>query len=269
MNAQTTETYCDFDGVKKVTFGHYTGVLDSNAANPAIGLGNTSLKSGKYIRDTAAYDNLKVYPMTKLADVSAFASASGPKITMKVYSTMPAGSKIELQLGNKYYIGYPAGVHSQYTTQTTSSKTWETVSFNYMLSPSGSSVTAIDIDKVVLFFRPASNSRDTIYFDDITGPVMTPVGISELNNNAFEVGQNTPNPAGESTSINLNLTSSENVQLSIYSISGQMIRIFVYDNLHPGRNQLLLNTGDFPNGIYIYEVRQGDNSRKQKMSVLR
>ena len=269
MHAQTTELYCDFEGTKKVTFGHYTGVLDSNSNNPGVGLANPSLKCGKYIRDTAAYDNLKVYPVSMIPDVSAYASASGPKITMKVYSSMPAGSKIELQLGNKFYIGYPAGVHSQYTTQTTSSRAWETVSFNFMLAPNGSSVSAYTVDKLVLLFKPGGNVRDTIYFDDLMGPSLTPVAIDKLNENGFSVSQNMPNPAGEATSINLNTTSGESIELKIFNVNGQQVYANTYDNLNPGKNELLINTETLSNGIYIYEVKQGNNCRRLKMHVLK
>src|SRR5688500_4472644 len=107
------QNYCDFEGtLKLVYFGHYNGKLDSNAINPLIGTANSSLKCGKYIRDTNQYDNLKIYPMGKLVDITPYASATGPKITMKVMA--PAGSKIELQLGSTNYTSYPAGVHSQY-----------------------------------------------------------------------------------------------------------------------------------------------------------
>lgn len=263
------QLYCDFEGTKMVYFGEYNGVLDSNANNPNIvNTVNLSTKCGRYIRDTAQYDNLKVFPMKNLADVSAYANASGPKITMKVYSTAPAGSLIELQLGARNYIGYPAGVHSQYTATISASKTWQLVSFNYFMSPSGSSVTATQIDKIVILYKPNTHIRDTMYFDDLTGPDM-PVGIDEQQlNNTFMFVQNVPNPANEKTEIQFVLGSDEQVFLNVSDLLGHNL----YSQnlkLAAGEHAITVNTTDFPEGIYFYTLRAGNDSKSYKMVVAR
>src|SRR5437868_4025359 len=87
------QLYCDFDGIKVISFGLANGVIDSSFTNPFPDIIDSSAFCAKYIRDTTLYDNIKLYPDTLLDDVTLYASnnAQAPKITMKLYTTAPIG----------------------------------------------------------------------------------------------------------------------------------------------------------------------------------
>jgi hypothetical protein len=90
---------------------------------------------------------------------------------MKIYTTAPVGTMIEILLGDKSKNNtYPGGTHSQYQAYTTVSGAWEELEFKFAQIPEGSETPATGIDQVTLLFNPNSSSSDTYYFDEISGP---------------------------------------------------------------------------------------------------
>ena len=169
------QKYDDFEGNKFQIFGASNGKLDSACANPGAKGINTSAKCVKYTRaKEVKYDNIKIYPKAKLVDVSPFATYVGtpPKIKVKIYSTAPVGTKVELQLGKKGDNNYPSGVHSQYEAITTVQNAWEELTFTFSQIPKGSLVASTEVDQITLLFSPNSTSGDTFYFDDLIGPAL-------------------------------------------------------------------------------------------------
>jgi hypothetical protein len=77
---QAQENYRDFEAVKKATLAEWNGVMDSTTLNTFTNAVNSSSVCAKYIRDTAAYDNFKLFPYKKLVNVAAYAdtAAGGP-----------------------------------------------------------------------------------------------------------------------------------------------------------------------------------------------
>ena len=167
INAQ--QIYDDFEGTKLQHFGTRNGTLDSTAVNPAPNNINNSQFCAKYKRSNAKFDNLKIYPNRKLSNVASYASYTGnpPKITMKVYTSAPVGTKVEIQLGKKGDDNYPSGIHSQYEAITKTQNAWEELSFTFSQIPKGSAISINDIDKLTILFAANSTNAETFYFDDI------------------------------------------------------------------------------------------------------
>lgn len=270
QNSRGQQNYNDFEGAKASYFGYHTGILDSTSVNPGMNPVDSSMHCARYVRDTAMYDNLQIYPNNKLVDVSGYASGawSTPHITMKLYSTAPVGTQIVLQLGSRSITSYPAGVHSEYVAVTNAQNAWQNVSFNFSQMTPGGTVPPNNIDKIVLLFHPGSSATDTIYFDDLTGPAIAPVGISVLENlPAFKLFQNSPNPAKELTHINFQLNASGEVSLKLYDMLGNPIASLINQNLKAGSYSIPVETGDIPNGIYFYVLKKEGFSRSMKMIV--
>ncbi|MCW3075613.1 MAG: hypothetical protein JWO32_222 [Bacteroidetes bacterium] len=168
------QVYDNFEGAKFLHYGERTGVLDSAAKNPAPNAINSSPKCGLYVRNGAKkFANIKMTLPQKLTGVDAYATYLGipPKIKMKVYTSAPAGTLVEILLGSKRGNNdYPAGTHSQYQAYTTKSNEWEILEFKFSQIPQGSETAANQIDQMVLLFNPNSSNSDTYYFDDMTGP---------------------------------------------------------------------------------------------------
>jgi hypothetical protein len=166
------QKYCSTEDSNINTFGYRDGKLDSLASNPKENSVNNSQKVIKYVRSSSKFDNLKIHPAGLLEDVSGFSTfhKDAQKIKMKVYSSAPAGTMIEIQFTKQGVDGYPKGVQSQYQAKTTKKNEWEELIFTFVNAPEGSQVGVKDIDEIVVLFAPNSTSTDTFYFSDLNGP---------------------------------------------------------------------------------------------------
>lgn len=164
----------DFEGKKSLHYGERSGVLDTLAKNPAPNKVNGSQKCALYVRNGAKkFANIKMNLQGNLTGVEAYATYLGipPKLKMKVYTTAPAGTLVEVLLGSRNGNNdYPAGTHSQYQAYTTVSNQWEELEFKFSQIPQGSETSSSQIDQAVLLFNPNSSTSDTYYFDELTLP---------------------------------------------------------------------------------------------------
>jgi hypothetical protein len=171
-----TQVYDDFEGNKVVHYASKNGVLDTVVKNPAPNDVNKSEKCAMYVRNRAQkFDNIKMPLSGTLADVSNYATYLGipPKVKMKVYTTAPVGTLIEILLGDKSKNNaYPGGTNSQFQAHTSVSGAWEELEFKFAQIPEGSETATDGVNQVTLLFNPNSSSSDTYYFDDISGPAL-------------------------------------------------------------------------------------------------
>lgn len=167
------QVYDTFEGVKWVSYQVNKGAqLDTLAANPDPDEINGSEKCARYIRGRQRYDNLKLPLTGKITDVAKYASfqKEAPRIKMKVYTTAPVGTLIEVQLGKRTGNAYPEGTNSQYQAFTKAQGKWQELEFSYVLSPRRSQTSDTDINQLTIVFNPNTNTGDTYYFDDLSGP---------------------------------------------------------------------------------------------------
>lgn len=264
------QNYCDFEGNNVLSFGMYTGTLDSMFTNPDTNGINTSMNCARYIRDTMMYDFIKLHPDMKLQDITAYAdSAMGvPKMTLKVYSTAPVGTLVQLQLGIKSVDNYPTGIHSEYLAVTSTQNAWETLTFNFYMSHPGSFATATNIDKIVLLFGAGTTTEDTVYFDDLMGPALiTPSSIQEVNASNSKLFQNNPNPAKQSTSISFQVNTYGSVSIELFDMIGNSVKTLLDEEIKAGSYSLPVDTSELPNGIYFYVLKKDGSSQTKRMIV--
>lgn len=177
-NTVFSQSFCydNFEGKKALVYSEKSGVLDTLASNPAPNSVDSSKKCALYIRNSSKkFDNIKMSLQGKLQNVDTYATYLGtpPKIKMKIYSTAPAGTLVEILLGSKGRNNeYPAGTNSQYQARTTKTNEWEEIQFLFSQVPTGSETSFLEIDQITLLFDPNSSSSHKYYFDEITGPVM-------------------------------------------------------------------------------------------------
>jgi hypothetical protein len=170
------QLYDNFEGNKAVHYVSKTGVLDTAFQNPAPDKINGSARCAKYIRNAKQkYDHIKLRPTGRLSDVTPYASYLGtaPMIKMKIYSTAPIGTMVEIQLGKISNTPYPQGTHSQYQAFTTLTDAWEVLEFRFAEVPAGSETASNEVNQLTLLFDPGSSNRYTFYFDELTGPAIT------------------------------------------------------------------------------------------------
>jgi hypothetical protein len=264
--------YCDFEAVKMASFPSCTGQLDTNYSNIYPNLVDTSFKCAKYIRDTALYDNIVILPYNKFVDITPYATNAGgaPKLKMKVWSSSPIGTRLDLQMGGRTSIMYPTGIHSEYTALTTTVHAWELVTFNYLQTTPGGSVSPTNVDKIIFTYNPGSHARDTIYFDEMMGPDQIVANIEK--NDApmvFKIFQNEPNPVKEYTSVRLQFNSPGFVSIKLYDLLGKQVSTILDQNMAPGSHAVPIDTENIPDGIYFYVVKKGGITQTKKMVVAR
>jgi hypothetical protein len=179
------QNYLAFDGSNIIEIGYRDGKVDSLSANPKVNKVFNGTKCIKYARSIEKFDNIKIHPNGLLEDVSGFATfhESAQKIKMKVYSTAPVGTMIELQLTKKGVDNYPKGVHSQFQAKTKKQNEWEEIEFVFVNYPEGSQVSPKEIDEVVILFSPNSAKTATFYFSDLIGPklILEPSAVKTSN----------------------------------------------------------------------------------------
>lgn len=189
-----SQVYDNFEGAKVLHYGERTGVLDTLAKNPAPNAVNNSAHCALYVRNGAKkFANIKMNVPQKLTGVEAYATYLGvpPRLKLKVYTSAPPGTLVEVLLGSKRGNNdYPAGTHSQYQAYTTKSNEWEELTFLFSQIPQGSETAADQIDQIVLLFNPNSSNSDTYYFDELTGPATNGSTGQQVQNDSQ---QNTDN----------------------------------------------------------------------------
>jgi len=70
----------------------------------------------------------------------------------------------------------------------------------------------------------------------------------------YQLNQNYPNPFNPSTLIRYGLKSAGSVKLSVYDVSGQLVKVLVNEQQDPGFHDVSFNGDNLSSGIYIYIV---------------
>jgi hypothetical protein len=171
------QNYCSFDGTSQINYGYRDGKLDSISANPKVNNIYNGTHCIQYKRSSNKFDNLKIHPQGQVEDISGFATfhKDASKMKMKVYSTAPVGTLIEVQFAKKGIDNYPKGVHSQFQAKTKKQNEWEEIELVFVSAPEGSEVKAYEIDEFIILFAPNTSGTNTFYFSDFMGPKMTEV----------------------------------------------------------------------------------------------
>ncbi|HEY0030006.1 MAG TPA: hypothetical protein VGC65_04555 [Bacteroidia bacterium] len=178
------QVYDNFEGIKFLQYGTKNPTLDTVSKNPAPNKINSTGKCAKYTRNaTKKFDNIKMSFVSKIMDVSPYATYVGvpPKIKIKIYTNAPVGTLVEILLGSKGRNSeYPEGTNSQYQAHTTVQNEWEELEFKFAQIPEGSKTSTMEVDQLTLLFNPNSATSDTYYFDEITGPALDKLAVGNV-----------------------------------------------------------------------------------------
>ena len=98
--------------------------------------------------------------------------------------------------------------------------------------------------------------------------IYEPVSISEKGQaSGIVLEQNYPNPANNQTSINFNLPVDGFVELSIYDITGKVIRYLKNEKMSKGLHTVNFNTANITNGTYFYRLEFMDKALTKKIVI--
>jgi len=129
--------------------------------------------------------------------------------------------------------------------------------FAYVFSGTGSSVHA-DIHAKRVTGSPTTDVKD----------VSPEIPVS------FKTARNYPNPFNPATSIVFNLPENGHVRISVYNLSGRLVRELVNEPRSAGPQQIKWNGQDdrgqdVASGIYTYKIEFGEQVIVKKMTLLR
>ena len=90
----------------------------------------------------------------------------------------------------------------------------------------------------------------------------------------FELKNNYPNPFNPTTNIEFSLAKSGITTLKVYSITGELVRTLVDENLQAGTHKYIFNGKNnngykLSSGMYIYELKSGVNISSKKMFLIK
>ncbi len=96
---------------------------------------------------------------------------------------------------------------------------------------------------------------------------------------SYSISQNYPNPFNPSTTINYSLPYESNIKISVYNITGQLVKELVKGTQQAGNHSIIFSTSDIgsslSSGVYFYSIEasavNGDRSFRQtrKMVLLK
>ncbi|MCK4352764.1 T9SS type A sorting domain-containing protein, partial [candidate division WOR-3 bacterium] len=85
----------------------------------------------------------------------------------------------------------------------------------------------------------------------------------------FSLSQNYPNPFTSKTQIQFTLPRKSHVKLSIYDVSGRLVKTLVNGERKPGYYSVKWDAKEFPSGIYFAKFNAGDYKAVKKLILMR
>jgi endoglucanase len=92
---------------------------------------------------------------------------------------------------------------------------------------------------------------------------------SSLSPYEFELQQNYPNPFNPKTLIKYSVGRNEFIILKVFDVLGKEVSTLVNDLKSPGVYEVEFDSTDLSSGVYIYELKAGENFFSKKMMVLK
>jgi len=136
------------------------------------------------------------------------------------------------------------------------------------------------IPQAVNYWKVKAIDKDSLYFEtsvwNFTVPEQTSVNNEEnfFPSKTFQLSQNFPNPFNSSTIIEFFLPKEAEIELSIYNIFGQKVKILLNEKLSSGKKRVFWDGKNekgenLPSGIYFYQLRIGNFSETKKLILLK
>jgi hypothetical protein len=92
---------------------------------------------------------------------------------------------------------------------------------------------------------------------------------SRIEPDQFILHQNIPNPFNPSTVICYSLPSDTKVTLTVYDVTGRVVRNLVDANQNAGEKTVEFDAENLPSGVYYYFLRTDYGTKSNKMILLR
>ena len=131
----------------------------------------------------------------------------------------------------------------------------------------------------VAFVRSGSNSPTLLHLTGETAPVLLTASLNERSAQCTQPGQvalsqNLPNPFNPVTSISFTLPAQVAVRLTIYSVTGQLVKTLAHGEMTAGTHVMTWNGRDdrrheVAAGVYVYRLEADGMSVTRRMLLVR
>lgn len=112
-----------------------------------------------------------------------------------------------------------------------------------------------------------------IYSGELPTVDITITNVEIIDNqipNSFSLEQNYPNPFNPTTNINFSLTNSEQVSLSVYTITGELVTDLVKNaSFTPGNYKITVDASNLSSGVYLYSLKTSSQIITKKMTLIK
>ncbi len=221
MPDSCAEVFDDREDFRRIYWVAGDGFYEAFSNNPSPNEINSSTTVTRYTRNPGAqYD---VIQLSNDIIKNATDFESGIKsLQLKVYSTAPIGTEVQISLENRGLISqpYPTGRRTLLNAFTTKQNEWETLTFEYVFTPDGG-LPADEIDQLTVLFAPNSFTNYMFYLDD-WGVEENPCLV--LNNSNNSINQDFelklfPNPFTSKVNVDINYPS----EFLLYDSFGRLV----------------------------------------------
>jgi hypothetical protein len=83
----------------------------------------------------------------------------------------------------------------------------------------------------------------------------------------YSLSENAPNPFDQSTQISFTLGRAGHALLTVFDATGKVVRTLVDSDLPAGSHSVTFESGDLPNGLYLYRLASGSYSETRTMTL--
>jgi len=160
---------------------------------------------------------------------------------------------------------------------------WSVRNTNFKLSGGGESIGFWSPEQVILdSITYGAQEPDTSFgrYTDGTNnwvkmPTFTPGMANQYVDGIFEndmnisLSRNYPNPFSNETTIVFELKASDNVVITVYSITGSVITELVNTHFTSGKHSVKWDASGLSAGYYLYSIKTSENSITRKVAKLR
>ncbi len=104
-------------------------------------------------------------------------------------------------------------------------------------------------------------------------PIDVPTGVQEAHSaeipTDYVLNQNYPNPFNPTTMIEFGLPKNGEVKLTVYDLSGRVVKNLTAGNFKAGYHKIEFNASNLGSGIYYYKLTSGDFVSVKKLMLLK
>jgi len=254
----------DYENTREVALEYANGLYKQQVANPAPDAVNSSSFVGKYTRNSSSQYDVLGFINYYIGNANDFKTGA-KEFSMDVYSNAPGtGINLQLEYSPMNSLAYPTGRHSLYTTTTTKTNQWETLTFKFS-QIIDASVNPDSINTVTFLFAPNTYTDSTFYIDTFSSftPGACAAGVTGIYNSSASQTIFTvyPNPASQQVTVINNQNTSG--QLKLLDLNGKI----VYESSVVKGNNATVPLTNITPGLYFIEFYSENGVGYQKLAV--